>query len=270
MKHVLLVLLVLLSNDPREVARANALKKEAAKAFFNKDYKAAVNALAQLDSMNQLSPEAKLNLGHAFYLLRDTTNAQLHYQGLTSQTGKLKSVAHQQLGVMQREANKLEESLQSLREALKADPSNEQARYNYELVKKLVQKQKEEQQQQQNQQNQDKQKQQQNDQSKDQQQQQDQKQEGQENKDKKDEQGKKDEGEKKDGEEKQEEKQPGEDDESEQKKREEALRQKLKEMNISEEKAKMILEALRQNEVQYIQQQKRKPTERPQTGKPDW
>ena len=41
-------------------------------------------------------------------------------------------------------------------------------------------------------------------------------------------------------------------------------------MNISEEKARMILEAMRNNEIQYIQQQRRKATERPKSGKPDW
>jgi len=44
----------------------------------------------------------------------------------------------------------------------------------------------------------------------------------------------------------------------------------LKEMNISEEMAKMILEALRNNEVQYIQQQKRRPTKKADSNKPDW
>ena len=33
-----------------------------------------------------------------------------------------------------------------------------------------------------------------------------------------------------------------------------SLSEKLKEMNISEEKAKMILEALKNKEIQYIQQ----------------
>ena len=36
--------------------------------------------------------------------------------------------------------------------------------------------------------------------------------------------------------------------------------EKLKEMNISEEKARMILEAMRNSEIQYIQQNKRNGT----------
>lgn len=45
---------------------------------------------------------------------------------------------------------------------------------------------------------------------------------------------------------------------------------KLKEMNISEEKARMILEALKNNEVQYIQQNRRKSTKPKDKDKPDW
>lgn len=41
-------------------------------------------------------------------------------------------------------------------------------------------------------------------------------------------------------------------------------------MKISPEKARMILEALRNNEIQYYQQRRRKPTQRPDRTKPDW
>ena len=41
-------------------------------------------------------------------------------------------------------------------------------------------------------------------------------------------------------------------------------------MNISPEKAQMILEAMQNGEIQYIQQQKRKSTEKQDKGKPDW
>ncbi len=44
----------------------------------------------------------------------------------------------------------------------------------------------------------------------------------------------------------------------------------LKEMNLTEEKAKMILEAMKNNEIQYIQQNRRKVKENANYGKPDW
>jgi hypothetical protein len=46
--------------------------------------------------------------------------------------------------------------------------------------------------------------------------------------------------------------------------------EKLEELNLTEEKARMILEAMKNNEIQYIQQNKRKPTKRPDSTKPDW
>lgn len=45
---------------------------------------------------------------------------------------------------------------------------------------------------------------------------------------------------------------------------------RLQEMNISPEKARMILEAMKSNEVQYLQQKKRKQSSRSNSNKPDW
>jgi hypothetical protein len=48
------------------------------------------------------------------------------------------------------------------------------------------------------------------------------------------------------------------------------LSKKLQQMKMSEEKAKMILEAMKNQEIQYLQQNKRKATKPRDTGKPDW
>lgn len=56
----------------------------------------------------------------------------------------------------------------------------------------------------------------------------------------------------------------------EQKTPQQSTADKLEEMNMSEEKAQMILEAMKNNEVQYIQQNKKKPQSRADDGKPDW
>jgi outer membrane biosynthesis protein TonB len=49
-----------------------------------------------------------------------------------------------------------------------------------------------------------------------------------------------------------------------------SVSEKLKEMQMSEDKAKMILEAMKNQEVQYLQQNKRKATKPKDKGKPDW
>ncbi|MFC4874609.1 hypothetical protein [Negadavirga shengliensis] len=57
---------------------------------------------------------------------------------------------------------------------------------------------------------------------------------------------------------------------SEREKAMEELRQRLEEMNITPEQAEQILDAMNSNELQYIQQNRKKPTQRPARGLPDW
>jgi outer membrane biosynthesis protein TonB len=46
--------------------------------------------------------------------------------------------------------------------------------------------------------------------------------------------------------------------------------QRVEDQRISKEKAMMILEAMRNNEIQYIQQQRKKTQQRPRDNMPDW
>ncbi len=48
------------------------------------------------------------------------------------------------------------------------------------------------------------------------------------------------------------------------------VEKRLQEMNISPEKAKMMLEAMKSNEIQYLQQKQRQPARRQKGDKPDW
>lgn len=50
----------------------------------------------------------------------------------------------------------------------------------------------------------------------------------------------------------------------------EELRQRLQEMNITPEQATQILDAMNSNELRYIQQNRKKPTEQPKRGLPDY
>lgn len=267
MKYFLFILLALSTNDPREIAKVNALKVEAEEAFLSGDYDLAISKYTFLnDSLGVDEDEIKLNLAHAYYNLKDTATAKSHYNNIsTSSNKKLKSVAYQQLGVMNKEAGKLEESLQQLKSAIKSDPTNQQARYNYEVVKKQLEEQQEQEQEQQDQEQEDQEGEEENEENQENQENQEQ-----ENKDEEGEQ--KESEDEKEGEEKenQEEKEGEEKEQESEKSKEEMTKEKLKEMNISEEKANMILEAMKNNEIQYLQQQKRKATERPPSGKPDW
>jgi Ca-activated chloride channel family protein len=304
----ILIFLVLLI-DPTRIGKINSAKADAKKTFNEGNYKEAIKKYRYLiDDLKVDEDEVKLNLAHAYYLAKDTASAKPIYQNLTqSLNNEIRSKALQQLGVMNNSLNKSEEALAQFKQAIKADPSNEDARYNYEMLKKKLEEKKK--QDQQNQQNKDDRKKQ--DQNKDQQNKNDQNKQDQKDKQNK-EQENKDQQNQKDKQKEQEEKERKEQEEKENKKKEEEqkakeekekeekekkekkgekqeakdqkeeeqkkdkdkipsdVQQKLELMKVSPEKAKMILDAMKNQEQQYLQQNRRKATKPKDKGKPDW
>lgn len=272
-KALLIILLMMV--DPGDIRKINSAKSDAKKAYLAGDYKTAVAKYTYLvDSIGVREDEVMMNLANSYFHLNDTTNAISTFQPLTlSKNPRLQSVANQQLGVLHNREGKFEEALAYFKQALKANPANEDARFNYEMVKKKLEEQKKQEQQQQN-----------KDKNKDQQQkdqqQKDQEQKDQEQKENKDQQKKdqkskeQEEKEKKEKEEQEKkEQQEKEQEEKEQKEKKEippSVKEKLKDMDMSEEKAKMILEAMKNQEIQYLQQNKRKATKQRDKTKPDW
>jgi hypothetical protein len=271
------------------IATVNRLKKEAEQAYKNGDYATAVAHYQTLvDSLNVEDDNIRLNLAHSLIQAGDTISAQRNYSSLVRSNDKqVKSIAYQQMGIISSDQQKYEEALATFKEALKANPNNEEARYNYELVKELLKKQ-QEQEQQQDQQNQDQQEEQ--EQQEDQQNQDQQQQDQQDQQQQQGEQGEQSE-DNRQGQQQEQEQQQGENEQNPQDPNEQNAQQgeqqqegeksdeeqsaspiseRLKEMNISEEKARMILEAMRNNEMQYIQQNRRRPEKPRDRTKPDW
>jgi hypothetical protein len=285
MKFVWLILLIVISNDPLKVSKINSAKAEAKKAFQSGDYKGAITKYKYLiDSLGVNEDEVMLNLAHAYYLQKDTANAITKYQSLTqSQKPSLASKANLQLGLMANQQGKAEQALSDFKRALKEDPTNEDARYNYEMLKKKLEEKKKQDQQKKDQQNKDQQKQDQQQQNKDEQQKKDQENKEKQEQQKKDQEQKDKEQQQKDQQQKeQEEKEQQEKEQQEQQKKDQENKDKKdqdkKNMNfdkekmpqMSEEKANMILEAMKNQEKQYLQQNKRKATKSKDRGKPDW
>lgn len=301
MKTIFLFLIAsLLFTDLDKIGKINSTKAEAKKAFLEGKFKVAIEKYKYLiDSLGVNEEEVKANLASAYFQANDTANAVNAYQQLAqSSNKKINSVANQQLGVMANNTEKLEEALQHFKQALKAAPENEDARYNYEVVKKkLEEKKKQQQKENKDQKDQDKKDDQKKDQNKDQkkdqkdqkdkdkkdqekknQEKKDQEKKDQEKKDQKDKD--KDQKDQKSEEQKEKEKKEKEQQEKEQQQKDEknkdkkdlppSVKDKLKDMQMSEEKAKMILEAMKNQEVQYLQQNKRKATKPKDKGKPDW
>ncbi|MFM8347564.1 MAG: tetratricopeptide repeat protein, partial [Bacteroidota bacterium] len=158
MNVLALLLLSILAGpiDIGKIGKINAAKSAARKAYQSGDYETAAKHYQYLiDSLGVREDEVFMNLGNAKLNLGDTTAAVGQYQSLSASTNtSIRSNAYQQMGVVKTKQGKLEEALDDFRQALRANPNNEQARYNYEVVKKKLDEQKK--QDQQNNKNQDK------------------------------------------------------------------------------------------------------------------
>ncbi len=151
--NVLFIFLTLLI-DPGKIGEVNKAKAKAGDAFARGEYKEATAQYRTLiDSMGVREEEVAMNLAHSYYHMNDTANARNTYMGLAgSANGDYRSVSFQQLGMMAHRERKLDEALANFKSALKANPYNEDARQNYEMLKrKLEEKRKEEEEQKRNQ-----------------------------------------------------------------------------------------------------------------------
>jgi Ca-activated chloride channel homolog len=294
MKQLLFLLLATgLLGDVSKIARTNQVKREAEEAFMQQNYDRSAQLYTTLiDEMGDNNQHAILNLGHSYFRMGNTNRASSSYFRLiASPDTAIKSVAFQQMGVIAYQGQDLQQALSHFKDALRANPKNDDARYNYELVKKLLkdqpikpdnkdskgEKDKEEDKKEQEQNKGDQQK---NEEGKpkDQDQQQgkegeDDSQKGDKDKEKEQQAQPREEKEGKQGEEEQknarQEAQNGQKEPMNSRKNE-INKQALEEMNLTEEKARMLLDAMRNSEIQYIQQKQHKGKTRPDRSKPDW
>ena len=246
--------LILISNlSINNIDEINRLTKEAELFFKNKEYeKSIINYDILIDSFEVSDEKVFLNLAHSHFLNGDTTAALENYNYTTiTDNNKIKSIALQQIGNINNSKNKLEEALEFYKESIISDNNNLDSKFNYELVKRKIE---------------DQNKNQEKDQNKDQNKEQEKEQEKSDNK-KKDDKGQQD----KDKDDEDNDSKENKNNEQNSKKSDaESLEEKLKKINMSKKKAEMILDALNNNEFQYIQQLKRNPKKKKDNNKPDW
>ena len=241
------IILSLILSD--RIDQINKLTKEAEEAFKNEDFTETIEKYELLiDSFDFSNEQVYLNLAHSHLLSKDTLKAieNYNYASLADKS-EIKSIALQQLGNISEKNNKLEDALNFYKASIIADNKNNDSKYNYELVKKKLNNKKNQKQNNKNNQSQ-------NEKNKD----------NSESK-KNDNKGQDDKNNKKDKEEKK-----SENKENSSKSNEESVEEKLKKINMSKKKAEMILDALNNNEFQYIQQLKRKSKKKLDKNKPDW
>lgn len=147
MLMVFLLLMSVSGGDINKIARINNMKKLAEAAYKNGNYDDAISSFRTLtDSLGINEDPVLLNLANAYFQKQDTLNATNYYSRvLNSENPELKSLAYQQMGVINQQKNKLPEALSDFKAALKSNAQNEDARYNYELLKKILNDQEEQQ-----------------------------------------------------------------------------------------------------------------------------
>lgn len=137
---VLLLLINMLGTDVSKIAHVNRIKRNAEEAYKNEDYETAISSFRILtDSLGINEDPIILNLANAYFKQKDTTNAAQYYSKvLSSDDAHLRSLAYQQMGVINKQQNKLKDALSDFKASLKSNPANEDARYNYEILKKII------------------------------------------------------------------------------------------------------------------------------------
>jgi len=141
MKSLLgIVLMLLIAFDPGKIGKINTMKSEARAAFQNGDFKTAISKYKYLvDSLDVHEDEVAMNLANAYFQAKDTLNAFNTYLPLTqSNTKRIRSIANQQLGVLANRQSKFDDALNYFKQSMIAAPENEEARFNYEMVKKKL------------------------------------------------------------------------------------------------------------------------------------
>jgi tetratricopeptide (TPR) repeat protein len=259
MKSLVLIILVFIgSGDVTKIARINQVKNEAQTAYVNGNFEEAIKSYTFLiDTLKVDEDPIFLNLANSYYNTKDTSNAYFNYVKLfSSDDNHYRSVAYQQAGIIEFLRKQNEVALEYFKESLKSDPENDEARYNYEVLKKMMSENN------QNKKNNNQQGEESKKENEKAEKQESKSKDGKKDESKDEDDGKKEEDERKD----QSEGQQGKNSEEPMKK----MNEKLKKVKMTEEAARRILEAMKNNEIQYIQQNRRKAEKKPDKNKPDW
>ena len=144
MKGTLLLTLLLFfqgggggGNELTRIAETNKLKEKAAEAYKEKRFADAATFYKVLVTQwGETSDAVRLNLAHSLLLAERKEEAAEAYRQLAeTSTGRAeKSSALQQLGYLSSKEEQFGIALQYFKEALKADPTNQIARRNYEIA----------------------------------------------------------------------------------------------------------------------------------------
>ncbi|MFN8348658.1 MAG: tetratricopeptide repeat protein [Spirosomataceae bacterium] len=121
------------------ISRSNRAKTEGQEAYLEKDYSKALTAYRNISNASLFAEaEARLNLAHTYFQLKQLQNARRYYTRLAKvhNNPMLSSRACNQLGIIETLDKDTVSALRYFKESLRHNPDNQKARYNYELLKK--------------------------------------------------------------------------------------------------------------------------------------
>lgn len=139
MKYIFAILLIV--NPITFIAETNERQEKAGQFFRTENYRKAIEEYTFiLEELETKSDEIYLNLAHSFFQMRNADRSAYNYSKLlNSRNLTFQSIAYNQLGFLASEAdNDLKRGLEYYKKALIANPQNEEARFNYELIKKRI------------------------------------------------------------------------------------------------------------------------------------
>lgn len=136
----MIFLLSLPSGGIKTISRLNQYSAEAAEAYREQNYVKAITAYEYiLNNLEIKDDQLRLNLAHSYFRANLLTQAQEQYTLLTDHpSNHITAVVHLQLGNIAAKNKKYKKALGLFKRALLAEPANEAARYNYELIKKYL------------------------------------------------------------------------------------------------------------------------------------
>jgi len=125
--------------------------RKANEAFKNGDYELAVQLYRQAIDQNPDNPRLYFNLGNALAEAGNTEEAMEVYEKFKSMTevNDQQALADYNKGKLLSEQENFDEAISHFREALRKNPDDEDARFNYELAQRMKQQQEQQQQEQQ-------------------------------------------------------------------------------------------------------------------------
>jgi tetratricopeptide (TPR) repeat protein len=134
-KWILAVFLIIPGSWTR-VSRLNNAVKTAERSYAEAKYEESVaNHLVLINDFEYKSPELSFDLGLSYQYAEKADEAQTWYDQATQSPKKmLVSFAFNQSGVILGNKKEYQTALSKFQSALIKDPTNEQARYNYEML----------------------------------------------------------------------------------------------------------------------------------------